>query len=105
MKITYVYILKCSDGSYYTGMTNNLDKRIIEHNEGYDIGCYTFTRRPVELIYYQACYRPIEAIILEKKIKGWSRAKKEAFIAENWDRLKELSVCKNPSSHFNFKKE
>jgi putative endonuclease len=62
MKSMYVYILKCSDKSYYTGMTNNLDRRMAEHNEGYNVECYTYRRRPVELVFYQLCADPNQAI-------------------------------------------
>ena len=51
-KVIYLYILRCNDGSFYTGVTNNLDKRIIEHNLGLKSDAYTFSRRPVELVYH-----------------------------------------------------
>jgi putative endonuclease len=105
MKLTHVYILKCSDNSYYTGMTNNLDRRLSEHIEGHDPFSYTFSRRPVELVFWQACYSPMEAIILEKKLKRWSRAKKQAFIEENWKRLVDLSECRNDTTHKNYSKD
>ena len=47
----WVYIVKCKDGKYYTGVTNNLDRRLKEHNEGLNPKCYTYERRPVELMY------------------------------------------------------
>jgi putative endonuclease len=102
MKPVYVYILKCSDSSYYTGITNDLERRINEHREGRNKDCYTYSRRPVELVYHLLCFTAREAIILEKKIKGWSKAKKVAFIEQNWIRLHELSKCKNNSSSDNF---
>ncbi|MCL9809083.1 GIY-YIG nuclease family protein [Flavobacterium luminosum] len=101
MKIYYVYILKCSDSSYYVGMTSNLDKRIIEHNLGKFQNAYTFTRRPVELVWYQDFLEPNQAISFEKKIKKWSRAKKEAIIQDNWEVLPKLSECKNETHHRN----
>jgi putative endonuclease len=101
MKSLYVYILKCADNSYYTGVTNSIDRRLIEHNEGYKVECYTFSRRPVTLVYFQICNSPQQAIELEKKIKGWSRAKKEALISENWKKLHELAICNNLTSHKN----
>ncbi len=104
MKLMYVYMLKCSDQSYYTGVTNNLDKRLIEHNEGYNPECYTFSRRPVELVYYEICSSPRQAIAFEKKIKGWSRAKKEALISGDWNSIQNLAKCKNKSSSGNYKK-
>ncbi len=87
MKYYYVYIVKCSDNSYYTGFTNDLDRRINEHNSGYNKESYTYPRRPVELKWYEMFTDPSQAIIVEKQIKGWSRRKKEALICEDWDRL------------------
>ncbi|MEO6252561.1 MAG: GIY-YIG nuclease family protein [Ferruginibacter sp.] len=88
MKNYYVYILKCSDGSYYTGVTNNIDKRMAEHNGDYAITAYTFKRRPVELVYCQEFNDINQAIEFEKQIKGWTRRKKEALINEDWEKLK-----------------
>ncbi|MBI4930445.1 MAG: GIY-YIG nuclease family protein [Bacteroidetes bacterium] len=104
MKNYYVYILKCSDDSYYTGVTNNLERRFIEHEEGIDSECYTFSRRPLEIVFYQMYNDIHQAIAIEKKIKKWSRKKKEAIIQDKWDDLKELSICKNETSHLNSKK-
>ena len=91
MKFYYVYIVKCSDNSYYTGMTNSIDRRIFEHNSGKNIDCYTFKRRPVVLVWLESFSDPTQAILIEKKIKGWSRRKKEALIEEDWDKLVEYS--------------
>jgi putative endonuclease len=52
MKQSYVYILKCSDDSYYTGVTSNLTKRLFQHETGFYPDCYTANKRPVELVYY-----------------------------------------------------
>ncbi|ULT41343.1 GIY-YIG nuclease family protein [Niabella defluvii] len=52
MKRYYVYILKCADGSYYTGITGNLEQRLRIHESGENIGCYTYSRRPLTLVYY-----------------------------------------------------
>jgi putative endonuclease len=93
MKDYFVYILKCSDGSYYTGITSNLEKRIEEHNTGIYKG-YTSTRLPVELVYSNRYNDVNEAIRSEKQIKGWSRAKKEALIKGDFELLKELSKSK-----------
>jgi len=100
----YVYILKCADGSYYTGMTNDLERRFSEHSAGINPDCYTYSRRPVELVFSEEFNDPELAIEYEKKIKGWNRRKKEALIDENWDLLKELSRCENGSSYIFFKK-
>ncbi|MES2863858.1 MAG: GIY-YIG nuclease family protein [Bacteroidota bacterium] len=101
MKLYYVYILKCSDDSYYTGFSSNLDNRIMQHKMGYYRECYTFKRRPVELVFYEAFTEPNQGIYFEKKIKGWSRLKKEALISGNFDRLPLLAECKNESTHKN----
>lgn len=101
MKILYVYILRCADDSYYTGVTNNTERRLWEHNEGLNPECYTFTRRPIELVYYTHSPEPLQAIAFEKQVKGWSRKKKEALINEQWDLLPGLSECKNESHHRN----
>ncbi len=90
MKDYFVYILKCSDDSYYTGITNNLEKRINEHNSGMIKG-YTSKRLPVVLLYSQRFDDINRAIEVEKQIKGWSRRKKKALIAGDFELLIELS--------------
>lgn len=72
----WVYILRCSDGSYYTGHTDNLEKRISEHQSG-RIHAYTSTRLPVELVFEQDSRTREEALAAEQQIKGWSRKKKK----------------------------
>ena len=94
-----VYILKCSDNSYYVGVTNNVERRLEEHNSGLNRNSYTFKRRPLELVYYESFQTADDAIKFEKKIKGWTRKKKEALINENWNELKIFSECKNKISH------
>ncbi len=86
----YVYMLKCVDKSYYVGVTNNVQKRLFEHNEGRVEG-YTSTRRPVILVYFHDFNDIREAIIFEKKLKSWRRAKKEALIKGDIESLKKLS--------------
>ena len=93
----YVYILQCSDGSYYVGVTNDIEHRVWQHNEGLDPSAYTFTRRPVELKYYQHFQQIEEAIKWEKQLKGWSRKKKEALIMNNWEEVKRLANSKDKS--------
>lgn len=87
MKSYFVYILKCCDDSYYTGITNNLERRILEHKSGLKIECYTFKRRPIELVWFEIFNDVTNAIKTEKQIKGWSRRKKEALILQDWDKL------------------
>ena len=72
----YVYILRCSDESYYTGHTDNIEARISAHEQGLILSCYTFDRRPVEVAYSATFGTRAEAIEAEQQIKGWSRRKK-----------------------------
>ena len=95
--IYYVYIVECKDWSYYIGITNDLEKRLLEHNTGQDENSYTYSRRPVELKYFETFYDVNQAISREKQIKGWSRKKKQALIAQIFDNLKELAKSKPKS--------
>jgi predicted GIY-YIG superfamily endonuclease len=87
----WVYILKCSDGSYYTGHTDNLDRRIAQHLNGEISTCYTFNRRPLELVFSQEFPAREEALDSEQQIKGWSRKKKEAMIRGDWVEVSRLA--------------
>jgi len=101
MYFYYVYILKCSDKSYYTGITNDLDKRFKEHQSGYKKDSYTYKRRSLSLEFYQEFNDVIQAIYFEKKIKGWTRAKKQALINGDFDMLQVLSECRN-ATHYKY---
>ncbi|MET3027722.1 GIY-YIG nuclease family protein [Flavobacterium sp. UW10123] len=105
MKRYYVYILKCSDGSYYTGMTNDINRRLNEHNYGLNKESYTFDKRPLELIFCTEFNDVVQAIAFEKQVKGWRRKKKEAIIKDKWEDLKKLSECVNKTTHKNFNKK
>ena len=86
----WVYILRCGDGSYYTGHTDNLELRIAQHQAG--IGCdWTRRRLPVELVWQQSFLTREEALAAEFRIKPWSRAKKEALIKSDWTALSYFS--------------
>jgi len=104
MKLYYVYILKCVDGKYYTGVTNDLDRRINEHQSGFDKTAYTYTRRPIKLVFHTYFKDVKQAISFEKQVKKWSRKKKEAIIKDEWESLKSLAECKNKTSHKNYLK-
>ncbi|MBT8296505.1 MAG: GIY-YIG nuclease family protein [Gramella sp.] len=91
MKLYIVYILQCSDSSYYVGMTSDLVERMNQHNSGEFPEAYTYKRRPVKLQWIEQFADPDLATALEKQIKGWSRKKKEALISEDWEKLKEFS--------------
>ena len=97
MKQYFVYILKCSDDSYYIGVTSDLENRLLKHQSGHYPESYTHNRRPVELVFYSEFNEIEQAIAFEKQVKGWSRKKKEAIINDNWEKLKELSICRNNS--------
>ena len=89
-----VYILECKDGSYYTGITNDLERRLSEHNTGQDETCYTFLRRPAELKQHKIFTDVNQAIASEKQLKGGSGKKKQALIEGNIERLKAVAKSK-----------
>jgi putative endonuclease len=99
MKILYVYILECSDNSFYVGVTNDVGRRFIEHQSGVHENSYTFSRRPLKLVFCRQFKYPMKAIDYEKQIKRWSRAKKMALINNDFKLLHELAECKNETSH------
>ncbi|MBO6551397.1 MAG: GIY-YIG nuclease family protein [Roseitalea sp.] len=87
-----VYILRCADGSYYTGLTRQpVEARVWEHNNLPDDRSYTGTRRPVTLVFTETYDRLLDAIARERQIKGWSRRKKEALIRLHYEDLPDLS--------------
>jgi len=92
-----IYILQCSDGSYYTGVTNDIERRLWEHKTGFDKQSFTYKRRPVALKYLETFEDVHQAISWEKQIKGWSRKKKEALFIEDWNKIMELA--KNRQKH------
>ena len=95
----YVYILKCSDGRYYVGITRgSLEHRVAEHNAGI-YGGFTKSRRPVELVFHQDFDRITDAIAAERQLKGWNRAKKEALIAGDFEALNMLSRNRSARTH------
>lgn len=89
----WVYLLQCADGKYYVGSHrgDDVEVRVWEHNEGVNPKAFTFSRRPVELLWCGAFADPSEMVGFERQMKGWTRAKKEAFVREDWERLKALS--------------
>ena len=92
---TCLYIIRCRDGAYYTGTTRKgLEARIAEHSDGTFRG-FTSNRRPVELVFHEFFDRATDAIAAERRIKGWSRAKKEALIAGDIEALKALSAARH----------
>jgi putative endonuclease len=94
----FLYILRCADGSYYVGTTRTtLEIRIAQHDSG-ALGGYTATRRPVMLVYSQWFERITDAIENERKLKKWSRAKKEAFLRGDFMALRQLAARRSPRS-------
>ena len=102
MKTYCVYILECSDESLYTGVTNSIARRLVEHQQGLNPECYTFSRRPIKLIFHEVFNDIEQAIRFEKKIKKWSRKKKKSLAEGDYDMLKILSECRN-ATHSKYK--
>ena len=84
-------MLRCSDGSYYVGHTDALEQRLGQHQGGAFASCYTFKRRPVVMVWNDEFPTRDEAKVAERKLKGWSRAKKEALVAGDWERVGALA--------------
>lgn len=100
----YMYILLCSDDSYYTGSTTNLELRLAQHQAGAGAN-HTKKRLPVTLLYYEEFQRIDEAFYREKQVQGWSRKKKEALINNMPDELKKLAECMNETHSKNYDRE
>jgi putative endonuclease len=90
----HCYILRCADGSYYTGHTDNPELRLYQHQSGV-FGGYTYKRRPVEWIWNAAFQTRDDAKAAEIQIKGWGRAKKEALARDDWQTISELAKCRS----------
>jgi len=95
VKIFYVYVLLCADESFYVGITSNLEQRLGQHQFGWDEGCYTYKRRPVRCVHVSDFANFDDAMQWEKRLKGWSRAKKAALMNGEWKEVQRLS--KRPS--------
>jgi predicted GIY-YIG superfamily endonuclease len=90
----FLYILECADGSFYIGHTDNLDHRMEQHDLG--LGCaYTAKRHPLKLIHTEAFETRHEALAMERRLKGWTRAKKLAYIAGDWNKVGMLAKGKH----------
>ena len=96
MKELCVYILECADGKYYTGVTNDLERRMWEHNEGIDPKAYTYGRRPLKLVFSDWFPEPNQAIAFEKQVKGWRKEKKLALIEGRYNDLTRLAQKNKP---------
>jgi putative endonuclease len=86
----WAYLLRCGDGSYYAGHTDGLEARLAQHSQGRGSD-YTARRQPVALVWSEAFGSRLEALEAERRVKGWSRAKKEALISGDWPLLSQLA--------------
>lgn len=102
MQQAYVYILKCKDNSLYVGSTFDMDLQLLQHQSGEGAN-YTKNKLPVELVYIELYDRIDIAFEREHQLKKWCRAKKQALIDENYEKLHELAKCNNITSHLNLK--
>ncbi|MHA3839777.1 GIY-YIG nuclease family protein [Sphingomonas aestuarii] len=93
----WAYLIRCADGRYYTGQTDDLDRRLAEHNAGGFCDCPA-RRRPLELVWSESFQTRLEALEAERIVGGWSRAKKEALIAGNWSMVSHFA--KPPGERF-----
>jgi putative endonuclease len=91
MKGYFVYMLRCFDGTFYVGVTNNVDRRVAEHRLGIHPECYTYSRRPLLLVSVNEFAWIHEAIAFEKQLKRWSHRKKRAFAEKSWGELKRFA--------------
>ena len=99
----YLYILLCSDDTFYTGSTKNLEQRLVQHQSGLGAD-YTKKRLPVKLVFQEYFTNIADAFYYEKKIQKWSHAKKKAMIENEWELLPKLSECKNDTHSRNMNK-
>jgi len=98
-------MIRCIDKSIYTGVTNNIEMRFKQHKLGLNPKSYTYSRRPLELIWFEEFKYIDKAIDFEKRLKKWSRAKKLALVKDDWDAIAALSRCRNETSHEGYMKD
>lgn len=103
MRTYWVYMLHCADNTYYVGVTNDIERRYNEHVRGRNADAYTHERRPVQLVYSTTFSYILDAIAWEKQIKRWGRAKKEALIRGDFEKLPKLAECQNKTHSKYFK--
>ena len=89
-----LYIVECADRTLYVRHTDNLDERMRQHDAG-KVAAYTAKRHPLKLLHVEEFETRYEALMMERKLKGWSRAKKLAYIAGDWNKVGELSKGKH----------
>ena len=93
----YTYMLHCNGGAFYVGHTDNLERRVAEHESGLITG-FVADHWPAKLVWSEAFPTRLEALEMERRVKGWSRAKKMALIRGDWNRISELAAGKNKDS-------
>jgi predicted GIY-YIG superfamily endonuclease len=86
----FVYMLECADDSYYIGTTTDLFRRLFQHEQGVIRTAYTYSRRPVKLVWYDEFPTKDDALNREHQIKGWSRKKKQALIKSDWEEIHQI---------------
>lgn len=96
--MSHMYILECADGSYYTGSTIDLERRLWQHQNGLGAN-HTAKRLPVKLVYCEFFEHVADAFRREKQVQGWTRQKKEALMAGERNMLHQFAECQN-DSHF-----
>jgi len=96
--MAHMYILECVDGSYYTGSTTDLVRRLAQHQRG-EGARHTAKRLPVKLVYCEFFDHVADAFYREKQVQGWNRKKKEALITGDTNLLREFAVCQNESHY------
>ena len=89
-----LYIFECSDGTLYVGHTDNLDERMRQHDAGV-ADSYTSSRRPLKLVNAEEFESRYDALAMERKLKGWTRAKKLAYIAGDWSSIRQKAKGKH----------
>ncbi|MDE2024218.1 MAG: GIY-YIG nuclease family protein [Gammaproteobacteria bacterium] len=89
-----LYVLECADGTFYIGHTDNLSRRLQQHEQS-KVDAYTARRLPLKLIHAEEFESRYEALTMERKLKGWSRAKKQAYMSGDWEAVAKLAKGKH----------
>jgi putative endonuclease len=98
-KVFYVYVILCSDGSFHTAVTENLERSIREHNTGGDAADYAYARRPVRLLYHALFHDREKALEFKEHLTSWPADKLQDLICGRWNDPVILSTCRNASGH------
>ena len=101
----FTYMVLCADDSFYVGITNDVAKRVMEHNSNDFPKSYTYTRRPVQLVFVRPFFDSNDAISFEKQLQKWSRKKKWALALGDLELVHKLAECRNASHYKNLGKD